>query len=245
MLLIESGSRDPVCASQILRSIVTDVTACYDAKSALEKFDRQAFDLIVVDLETPRMPGLDLIRSVRSRPDARRKTPIIALCTYSMEGHRLRIVSAGATGVVKKPLTDAAALSLEIANILGNQFTENRFEEESAVIVDSAIYRRLADTVGEEIVLELLHNLQADLKKAKHELTEAIAHNDADMFRRVSHILISVAGHFGAVPLESAARSLNAQAHKDDEKLLIKAAEKCLYEVGRAIEFFSERRRES
>ena len=57
----------------MLRALGAEVTVCSDGVEALERFDAEPFDLVVVDIEMPRLSGLDVIRAIRARGDDARR----------------------------------------------------------------------------------------------------------------------------------------------------------------------------
>lgn len=73
-----------------------------DGREALERLGGGRIDLIVTDLNMPRLDGLGLIREVRSRP-ASRYTPVVMLTTESQEAKRVEGRAAGATAWIVKP----------------------------------------------------------------------------------------------------------------------------------------------
>ena len=99
----------------MLRALDAEVTVCSDGVEALERFEAEEFDLVVVDIEMPRLSGLDVIRAIRARGDARAQVPIVALTAYAMREHRERIAAAGANGLISKPITSVEALGRGLA----------------------------------------------------------------------------------------------------------------------------------
>ena len=88
---------------------------CADGIEALERFDQEVVDLVVVDIEMPRLSGLDVIRAIRARGDDRAQVPIVALTAYAMREHRERIAAAGANGLISKPITSVDELGRGLA----------------------------------------------------------------------------------------------------------------------------------
>jgi len=78
------------------------VVEASDGQEALEQLGGRRIDLIVTDLNMPRVDGLSLIRALRSRP-ASRYTPVLMLTTESQEAKRQEGRSAGATAWIVKP----------------------------------------------------------------------------------------------------------------------------------------------
>ena len=78
------------------------VTEASDGSEGLEKARGQAFQLVVTDLNMPRMDGLSFIRELRSLP-AYRGVPIVFLTTESDGELKAQAKAAGATGWMTKP----------------------------------------------------------------------------------------------------------------------------------------------
>ena len=73
-----------------------------DGQEALERLAGQRIDLIITDLNMPRLDGIGFIRALRGRP-ASKHTPVLMLTTESQESKRQEGRSAGATGWIVKP----------------------------------------------------------------------------------------------------------------------------------------------
>jgi two-component system, OmpR family, aerobic respiration control sensor histidine kinase ArcB len=244
VLLAEDNPTNQLVASQMLSAMNARVTVAGDGMEALARFEEGDVDLVVVDIEMPRMSGLEVIRAIRSRGDRRGRTPIVALTAYAMKEHRLRIAEAGADGLISKPIVSTLAFGEAIVQHVrrggpgGGPATAAADEP----LVDLAVYESLAETIGTDMLPELLDRIISDLEAARAELAAARDPVDAARVRANSHILISVAGAFGAVRLQRVAGELNAVAHASDVGPLAAGVELCLAEVGSAVEFVRGKR---
>ena len=77
------------------------VVPAYNGRAALELFDREQPDLIVLDLMLPEVSGLDVCRSIRSRS----QVPIIMLTARSEELDKVVGLELGADDYVTKPFS--------------------------------------------------------------------------------------------------------------------------------------------
>jgi CheY-like chemotaxis protein len=68
-------------------------------------------DLILMDIQLPRMDGLEVTRKLRSEPDFK-DTPIIALTALAMPSDRERCLAAGMDEYVSKPIHLKALVKL-------------------------------------------------------------------------------------------------------------------------------------
>jgi two-component system chemotaxis response regulator CheY len=78
------------------------VVQAVDGVHGLEVLDGEAPDVIVTDINMPRMDGFGFIEGVR-RSERHRATPILVLTTESDAEKKLRAREAGATGWIVKP----------------------------------------------------------------------------------------------------------------------------------------------
>ncbi|WP_093665671.1 response regulator [Sphingomonas gellani] len=89
----------------LLRAALTDmgysVVEAEDGVHALEKLSGLQPDLLITDINMPRMDGFGLIEQVRGQ--GRRALPILVLTTESSDEKKQRARAAGATGWIVKP----------------------------------------------------------------------------------------------------------------------------------------------
>ena len=82
------------------------VVQAVDGVHGLEVLEGEAPDVIVTDINMPRMDGFGFIEGVR-RNDRHRATPILVLTTESDAEKKSRARKAGATGWIVKPFDTA------------------------------------------------------------------------------------------------------------------------------------------
>ena len=80
----------------------SDITEAVDGVDALEKINGPEFDVIITDVNMPRMDGLTLIQELRKIP-AYAKKPILVLTTERSDEMKAKGKAAGATGWIVKP----------------------------------------------------------------------------------------------------------------------------------------------
>ena len=75
-----------------------------DGEKAIAELRLRPYDLVISDLKMPRISGLDLIQRVRASSGPQAEMPMIALTAYVMREQRAAIESAGADGIIAKPI---------------------------------------------------------------------------------------------------------------------------------------------
>jgi len=87
----------------LLRSRNYTLLKAIDGEEALDVATREQPDLIIMDIQLPKMNGLEVTRRLRQMPVFSR-TPIIALTAYAMKGDKERFLAAGCSAYLPKPI---------------------------------------------------------------------------------------------------------------------------------------------
>jgi CheY-like chemotaxis protein len=74
------------------------------AEEGLARIDAETFDVVLVDLRMPGMDGMEAIRRIRARGDAKADLPIIVVTADTAIDLRERCIEAGADDVLFKPV---------------------------------------------------------------------------------------------------------------------------------------------
>ncbi len=86
----------------MLSQIGFSVTTACDGQEALEQADLVKFDLIISDINMPRLDGIELVKALRNLPNYK-FTPILILTTEHSAEVKTKCKEAGATGWIIKP----------------------------------------------------------------------------------------------------------------------------------------------
>ena len=93
-----------------LQSAGYGVVEAADGQEALDYARDNAVDLVISDVNMPRMDGITLVSELRLLP-AYRLTPLLLLTTESSRKRRWKARRAGATGWIVKPFNPAQLLA--------------------------------------------------------------------------------------------------------------------------------------
>ena len=87
-----------------------DVVEAADGQEALDYARENPVDLVITDVNMPRMDGITLVGELRSLPTYR-LTPVLLLTTESSMEKKMEGKKAGATGWIVKPFNPAQLLA--------------------------------------------------------------------------------------------------------------------------------------
>jgi CheY-like chemotaxis protein len=112
-------AEDNAANREFLREALTArdhaVVEAVNGEEALRMIERSSPDIVMLDIQMPRLDGYEVLRRVRA--DAQWcATKMIAVTALAMRGERERALAAGFDGYISKPIA-LAALYLEIENV--------------------------------------------------------------------------------------------------------------------------------
>ncbi|MBL0729424.1 response regulator [Piscinibacter sp. HJYY11] len=100
LLLIEDHPELSLWLGRALKQSGHDITFALDGEDGENKLRQGGFDLVVLDLNLPLRPGLDLLSGMRARGDT---TPVLVLTALADVSDRVRGLKAGADDYLPKP----------------------------------------------------------------------------------------------------------------------------------------------
>lgn len=104
--------------SELLRSLGMEVIEAEDGADALQKLERHAsvVDIVITDLDMPKVDGIELIKAIRARPG--RRLPAIVVSTRASESDREQAFAVGADDYLVKTTLRADNLRAVLSKYL-------------------------------------------------------------------------------------------------------------------------------
>ena len=103
ILIIDDSSTTRLFYREILEGVGFGVDEAINGIEGLEKTMAQSFDLIVVDLNMPKMDGYTFLGQLRRSGDLR-AVPAIMISTQAREADQTKAYAAGANAYIVKPV---------------------------------------------------------------------------------------------------------------------------------------------
>jgi chemosensory pili system protein ChpA (sensor histidine kinase/response regulator) len=107
--------------SRLLRRQNMEVLTAKDGVEALTLLDERMPDLLLLDIEMPRMDGYELTRHIR-RSERLRDLPIIMITSRTGDKHREHAMQLGVDRYLGKPYQESELLD-EIGSLLAERST--------------------------------------------------------------------------------------------------------------------------
>lgn len=103
ILIIEDDPASLELLKYLLERAGHSVRSAPDGATGLRAALDNSFDLILCDLQLPKLTGYEVIVQLQSNPDWR-SVPMIAVTAYSMPGDSESVMAAGFTEYMTKPI---------------------------------------------------------------------------------------------------------------------------------------------
>jgi two-component system cell cycle response regulator len=103
ILVIEDNATNLELMVYLLRSFGYEPVTAGGGEAGLEAIQREAFDLVICDVQMPGVDGYEVARRLKGHPTLR-SIPLVAVTAMAMVGDRDRALAAGFDGYIAKPI---------------------------------------------------------------------------------------------------------------------------------------------
>lgn len=103
ILIVEDNPMNMELIMDLLELYGYDVTKAEDGMKALERLAVKKFDIILLDMQLPKMDGLEVLDRIKKNP-ATADVPVIAVTAHAMKGSEEHFIEMGCVDYVSKPI---------------------------------------------------------------------------------------------------------------------------------------------
>jgi CheY-like chemotaxis protein len=104
-LLAEDNPVNQTLAMRLLEKHGHHVVLARHGREAIERIERERFDLVLMDVQMPELDGLEATVEIRDKEKTTGgHLPIVAMTAHAMQGDKERCLAAGMDGYIAKPI---------------------------------------------------------------------------------------------------------------------------------------------
>ena len=187
---------------------------------ALEKIATKAFDLIFMDIEMPKMDGLETLKKIKKRLTKKKRPYIIALTAHAMPGDRDKFLKAGMDGYLSKPIEIAELVNIikKFASKQKHQFnaadrharnaTDQPDDNDTITIQSIKESAGFAETDDDEIIKEIVITFLEETSELWEDIGNALHDRNFTHLYRAAHTIKSSSAIVGATRFSELAAKL-------------------------------------
>jgi two-component system sensor histidine kinase/response regulator len=125
ILLVEDDDVNQKYVMRVLQRNGFQADLATDGRRAVDAVMKSEYDLVFMDVQMPRMDGLEATAQIRFREGSNRHTPIVGLTANALPGDRERCLAAGMDDYLSKPVSVE-----QLKNAIGQWVGEDALEPE-------------------------------------------------------------------------------------------------------------------
>ena len=123
ILIVEDNPQNMRLVKMALRAENYILLEATNGEEALGVAKKECPDLIIMDIQLPKMNGLEVTRRLRAIPEFNR-TPIIAITAYAMKGDEEKALKSGCDVYLSKPIS-----ARDLPDLIAKTFLKRQKED--------------------------------------------------------------------------------------------------------------------
>ena len=227
VLVAEDNATNQTLLSALLAQEGHRVTIVGNGRLAVERVTREAFDVVLMDVQMPEMGGLEATAAIRRQEEGTgRHAPIVALTARAMVGDREQCLAAGMDAYLSKPVRARELFSV-IEAVVANARSSVPPQPASATAMRTIdVSALLADFASRpDLVIQVIDVFVADAPATLARLRDAAVTANVEALAAVAHAIKGSVGLFSQGEAYEHARALEARARTGDTSNAIAACD--------------------
>ena len=223
IMIVDDVPLNLLLAKQMVTKTLSNavIIEAKNGREAVDKFHKQAPDLIFMDIQMPEMSGYEATRLIRESENGQ-NTNIIALTASTVKGEAERCINAGMDDYLSKPLT-----TLTVKEMLNKWLELESAEKQQESDIEksnnkgSFDYQTFKKKMGftDTMVNEVVKELTVQLREYRQSLLHAYSEEDEDKIRNIAHSLKGISASADIIGLTELARSLEQQSEIKEQQI--------------------------
>jgi len=215
ILLVEDNPTNQKLATYILQDRGHLVEIAPDGQEAVVLARRNRYNVILMDVQMPRMNGLEATAEIRRHEETHGPVPIIAMTAHAMRADRERCLAAGMNAYLSKPIDGHEMIALvetwaagSFSAAAGTDLSpatppQASLASTSAVFDSELALKRCSNSP--DIVREMIQCFFGEVDRLLPQMHAAVEKGDLAEISRLGHRMKGTVVYLGAEPATQAA----------------------------------------
>ena len=207
ILLVEDNPINQLLTQRLIDKRGDTLVVAGSGREALALLEKQAFDLILMDIQMPEMSGIEVTAAIREKEKGTgQRIPIIATTASAMKEDKDRCLEVGMDAYLAKPIDKNAlfeAMEMLVDNTQPVENESNRVRPTNPVF-DPAVALESLD--GDfDLLREIVGISLTQFGKHMQAVRDGVAREDGKLLERSAHAVRGTAGNLLAAGVINAA----------------------------------------
>lgn len=196
------------------------VVAVEDGIQVVSAFEKEKFDVILMDVNMPYLDGYSATKTIRLKEqDMNYRTPIIAITAYALKGDREKCLTAGMDDYISKPINFS-----EVIDIV-QKYLQVGDSKKSATGSNNVFIKTVDDLMeasgfDRETSISILHEFCGQSLRILQDIKKHISENRLEDVRVLVHQLKGSAGNVRAKEIARQALAVEEAMRELDQEVL-------------------------
>jgi len=244
VLLVEDKEINRELATELLNEVGIDVESAENGKVALEMVEKNAYDLVLMDIQMPEMDGLTATKMIRATGRFS-NLPILAMTAHAMKGEAEKSMAAGMNEHITKPIDPVFLYKTLFKYLCPNISVDDLVQKSTPKSLDDQQHGQLilsipgVDTknglnrIGNkaDAYIRLLQTFANTYKFASTEIQSYFDSQKIAELASFLHTLAGVAGNLGAQKVYQISYSLSVRLKNESNEFNWEASKNEIQEM--------------
>lgn len=215
ILIVDDDLINQKVIVKILKKKGHDITTANNGIEALKLFAPGKYDIILMDIQMPKMDGIEAARRIKKLEPTNQHTPIVALTAYALQGDEEKFLSLGMDGYVSKPINLNELFStIERMTIIADIDKETQLNKIILTKDGEVQFANHKEIKSQSQILPVLKEIIENVKS----IELAIEKNDLMMTEYLAHIIKIKANEIDAWEMKDTAFKIELSARRGNLK---------------------------
>lgn len=163
----EKESREQI--SDIFSLLFESLDTAFDGEDALEKYNMKEYDIVITDINMPRMNGIELTKRIKTLHPAQN---IIIISAHNDSDYLLQAINLGVDNFIIKPVQMQQLMQVltKVANLIYSQKITQRYHEELEKELEEKTAKLSKQLITDELTGLLNRNALINLSNKRHTI---------------------------------------------------------------------------
>ncbi len=227
ILVVDDNRTNRMVLESILQSGGYSITLANDGDEALEILEQEKFDIMLIDVNMPKLNGIEATKLWRHMEDPNNEMPILGVTADATDETRDKCIAAGMNEHITKPVEADKLLSKvrHYCNVVQTQSNHNKDSSENEqrdtnlILTSDEIqperFSYLQSIGGDDFILLIIESYIDETNNIMLDLNQSVKENDINKFRFAAHAIKSSANNIGAVNLSELCKNMEHISEDD------------------------------